>query len=222
MPRRFRRLSICETADTSIPSSARSPLPALSSNLLRAAESRSDGRLRDRRANMPGPDWRKSVIEYIRAEARPVDKFGHQPRLYALASRIGRGRRLTTTFSSPPPGCMTSESSSATAHLTPMNSLVGTMSLNTIARTRELLPAWGFPAAKLDAVFPPPPPISHRTIPSRRKQPSCATQTYLNSSAPSARCGPLQRLAAIPATPRFLLLFLFCKERLTNCHPNYV
>ena len=29
--------------------------------------------------------WRDSVVAYIRAEARPVDKFGHQPRVYALA-----------------------------------------------------------------------------------------------------------------------------------------
>lgn len=35
-------------------------------------------------------DWRESVIEYIRIEARPEDKFGHQPRLYALAGTIGQ------------------------------------------------------------------------------------------------------------------------------------
>ena len=28
-------------------------------------------------------------MAYIRAEAQPKDKFGHQPRLYALASQIG-------------------------------------------------------------------------------------------------------------------------------------
>jgi uncharacterized protein len=36
-------------------------------------------------------NWRTSVIEYIRAEATPVDKYGHQPRLYALATEIGSG-----------------------------------------------------------------------------------------------------------------------------------
>ena len=36
-------------------------------------------------------DWRSSVVEFIRAEALPADKFGHQPRLYALASDIGKG-----------------------------------------------------------------------------------------------------------------------------------
>ena len=39
---------------------------------------------------MTGRDWRKSVVYYIRREAQPEDKFGHQPRLYALAKTIGQ------------------------------------------------------------------------------------------------------------------------------------
>jgi uncharacterized protein len=40
--------------------------------------------------NMPtSPDFRAGIEKYIRREARPVDKFGHQPRLYALTLRIG-------------------------------------------------------------------------------------------------------------------------------------
>ncbi len=35
--------------------------------------------------------WRAAVIEYIRREARPVDKYGHQPRLYALTRAVGEG-----------------------------------------------------------------------------------------------------------------------------------
>jgi uncharacterized protein len=35
--------------------------------------------------------FRSSIEEYIRGQARPVEKFGHQPRLYRLATRIGRG-----------------------------------------------------------------------------------------------------------------------------------
>jgi uncharacterized protein len=34
--------------------------------------------------------FRSSLEEYIRKEARPVDKFGHQPRLYALTELVGR------------------------------------------------------------------------------------------------------------------------------------
>ena len=37
---------------------------------------------------MTGRNWRDSVIAYIRAETAPADKFGHMPRLYALATRI--------------------------------------------------------------------------------------------------------------------------------------
>lgn len=34
-------------------------------------------------------EWRTAVIEYIWQEARPIDKYGHQPRLYALTLAIG-------------------------------------------------------------------------------------------------------------------------------------
>ncbi len=33
--------------------------------------------------------WRLALHDYVQREARPVEKFGHQPRLYALATRIG-------------------------------------------------------------------------------------------------------------------------------------
>jgi uncharacterized protein len=35
-------------------------------------------------------DYRKAIVEYIREEAQPPDKFSHQPRLYALAHRLGQ------------------------------------------------------------------------------------------------------------------------------------
>lgn len=37
------------------------------------------------------PDFRETIRQYIAKEARPVDKFGHQPRLYALTQQVGRG-----------------------------------------------------------------------------------------------------------------------------------
>ena len=36
--------------------------------------------------------YRPALIEYIRAQARPVDKFSHQPRLYALTRAVGAGQ----------------------------------------------------------------------------------------------------------------------------------
>ena len=38
------------------------------------------------------PDFRPALVEYIRAQARPVDKFSHQPRLYELTRKIGAGQ----------------------------------------------------------------------------------------------------------------------------------
>ena len=36
-------------------------------------------------------DFRSAIEAYIAKEARPVGKFGHQPRLYALSVEVGRG-----------------------------------------------------------------------------------------------------------------------------------
>jgi uncharacterized protein len=36
-------------------------------------------------------DFRSAIVRIIEEEARPVDKFGHQPRLYALTRQIGEG-----------------------------------------------------------------------------------------------------------------------------------
>lgn len=35
--------------------------------------------------------YREVLKDYIRREARPVDKYGHQPRLHRLACEVGRG-----------------------------------------------------------------------------------------------------------------------------------
>ena len=97
-------------------------------------------------------DWRKSVVEYIRAEAQPVDKFGHQPRLYALACRLGQDVPFDDDIIF------------ASAWMHDLGVFLGHRPQDpdqlarwdhvpyTIARTRELLAGWGFPAEKLDAV----------------------------------------------------------------------
>jgi uncharacterized protein len=80
-------------------------------------------------------DWRECVIAYIRVEAQPVDKFGHQPRLYALAVRLGQGMDFDDDILF------------AAAELASWNHVP-----YTIARSRELLTDWGFPTEKLEAV----------------------------------------------------------------------
>ncbi len=39
-----------------------------------------------------GEGWRHALQRYIAREAKPVDKFGHQPRLYALTRLVGAGQ----------------------------------------------------------------------------------------------------------------------------------
>ena len=41
---------------------------------------------------MKAQDFRAAIVEYIREQARPVDKLSHQPRLYELTKAIGAGQ----------------------------------------------------------------------------------------------------------------------------------
>lgn len=42
---------------------------------------------------MTSNDFRARIVAYIREQARPVDKFSHQERLYALTPLVGAGQR---------------------------------------------------------------------------------------------------------------------------------
>ncbi len=101
---------------------------------------------------MTEPVWRELVRAYIRAEALPVDKFGHQPRLYALAVRLGQGIPydddiLFAAAWMHDLGVFQGHRPAEPAELARWNHIP-----YTIARTRELLAGWGFPAEKLDGV----------------------------------------------------------------------
>lgn len=101
---------------------------------------------------MSDQSWRDSVVEYIQAEAQPVDKFGHQPRLYALAKQIGEGMEYDDDILF------------AAAWMHDLGVFLGHRPQDaeelarwdhvpyTIRRSRELLEGWGFPAEKLDGV----------------------------------------------------------------------
>lgn len=41
---------------------------------------------------MKAADFRPAIVAYIREQARPVDKFSHQPRLYELTRAVGVGQ----------------------------------------------------------------------------------------------------------------------------------
>jgi uncharacterized protein len=101
---------------------------------------------------MSSAAWREAVIEYIRGEAKPVDKFGHMPRLYALAVRLGEGTEydddvLFAAVWMHDLGVFIGHRPADPAELARWNHVP-----YTIAKARELLPGWGFPSEKLDAV----------------------------------------------------------------------
>jgi uncharacterized protein len=97
-------------------------------------------------------DWRSSVIAYIRSEARPADKFGHQPRLYALATQIGKGMQydddiLFAAVWMHDLGVFLGHRPEDLEQLSRWDHVP-----YTIQQSRELLLTWGFPSEKLDAV----------------------------------------------------------------------
>jgi uncharacterized protein len=99
-----------------------------------------------------GSGWRESLIAYIRAEATPADKFGHQPRLYALARLIAECEDCDDDVLF------------AAAWMHDLGVFLGHRPADpvqlaawdhvpyTIEKSRELLSSWGFPSEKLDAV----------------------------------------------------------------------
>lgn len=102
--------------------------------------------------NQPSQTWRESVMAYIRAEATPVDKFGHMPRLYALAQRIAVGENcdddvLFAAAWMHDLGVFLGHRPAGPAELAAWDHVP-----YTIARSRELLAGWGFPETKLEAV----------------------------------------------------------------------
>jgi uncharacterized protein len=97
-------------------------------------------------------NWRRSVVDYIRAEAQPIEKFGHQLRLYALACRIGQGMEFDDDIVFAAAwmhdlGVFLGHRPQDPAELARWNHVP-----YTIARAKELLRGWGFPADKLNGV----------------------------------------------------------------------
>ena len=97
-------------------------------------------------------NWRESVVKYIREEAQPEDKFGHQPRLYALAKKIGRAIEydddiLFAAVWMHDLGVFLGHRPQDLQQLSRWDHVP-----YTIRKSRELLTAWGFPAEKLDGV----------------------------------------------------------------------
>jgi uncharacterized protein len=99
-----------------------------------------------------GGGWRESLIAYIRAEATPADKFGHQPRLYALARQIAEGENcdddvLFAAAWMHDLGVFLDHRPADPIELAAWDHVP-----YTVAKSRELLSGWGFPTEKLTAV----------------------------------------------------------------------
>lgn len=98
------------------------------------------------------PDFRQAVRDYISREARPIEKFGHQPRLYALSRQVGAGHEYDDDIVF------------AAAWLHDLGVFIGHRpedpeqlagwdnTAYAVARAPELLKDMGFPAAKVSAV----------------------------------------------------------------------
>ena len=103
---------------------------------------------------MPGQEatWREALRAYIRREAQPVEKVGHQPRLYALACQVGAGLRYDddVVFAAVwlhDLGVFIGHRPEALEALQRWDSVSYAME-----RARELLRGMGFPEAKTAAV----------------------------------------------------------------------
>jgi uncharacterized protein len=96
--------------------------------------------------------FRSAIMDYIREQAKPVDKFGHQPRLYALSCEIGAGQSYDddVVFAAVwlhDLGVFVGHRPENPAELAVWDSVAYAMK-----RTPDLLRLFGFPTAKISAV----------------------------------------------------------------------
>jgi uncharacterized protein len=101
---------------------------------------------------MSSADFRPALVEYIRRQAKPVDKFSHQPRLYALTREIGAGLSYDddVVFASAwlhDLGVFAGHRPEYPAELAAWDSVAYAMK-----RTPVLLRQFGFPSGKISAV----------------------------------------------------------------------
>jgi uncharacterized protein len=101
---------------------------------------------------MKSSDFRSAIVAYIREQARPVDKFSHQPRLYELTRLIGAGEHYDddVVFAAVwlhDLGVFVGHRPEAPAALAQWDFLAYAMH-----QTPEILARFGFPAEKIPAV----------------------------------------------------------------------
>jgi uncharacterized protein len=102
---------------------------------------------------MEPKDFRTALVDYIRAQAQPVDKFSHQPRLYELTRQVGVGQNYDDDIVF------------AAVWLHDLGVFVGhrpeepaalaawDMIAYAVAKSPEILQRFGFPTEKIPAVL---------------------------------------------------------------------
>jgi len=98
------------------------------------------------------PDFRPAIVAYIREQARPVDKFSHQPRLYELTRAVGAGQNYDddVVFAAVwlhDLGVFTGHRPESPAALAAWDCVVYAMK-----QAPEILARFGFPAGKIPDV----------------------------------------------------------------------
>ncbi len=146
------------------------------------------------------PDWRQAIADYIREQARPVDKYSHQPRLYALACRLGTGVNyddevLYAACWLHDLGVFIGHRPEDPAQLARWDNLAYALD-----KVPGLLAGWGFPATKIPAVLE---AIAQHMPASRPVAPAAVLLQRIcwSSWGPWACCAPSPRWAGTPATP---------------------
>jgi uncharacterized protein len=97
-------------------------------------------------------DYRRAIADYIEVEAQPPDKFAHQPRLYRLAAALGQGHSYDDDIVYA--AAWLHDLGVFAGHRpTDPGQLAGWDNVAYACRiVPELLPGFGFPTEKIDAV----------------------------------------------------------------------
>src|SRR5215472_12477055 len=102
---------------------------------------------------MNQPAYRSAISEYVRTQAKPPDKFSHQPRLYHLATQLAEGRAFDddVVFAAAwlhDLGVFIGHRPEEPAALASWDHIA-----YAIAKTPDLLRKFGFPVEKVPAVL---------------------------------------------------------------------
>src|ERR1700679_2650516 len=99
------------------------------------------------------PTWRLALADYIQREAKPIEKYGHQPRLYALTQQIGHG--LTYDDDIVYTAAFLHDLGVFTGHRPEDPELLARWNHvpYTLNRTAAILESIGFPSSKIEAVL---------------------------------------------------------------------